>query len=346
MIGLWIDERVGGHSRLVYCDDCELMQVPPELRKCVCYVGAERGDEPPLIGTAFFVHDPLGVRDVSFVYVVTARHCVRPDDHRENGPFDKTWLRVNARKGGSMRIEIPPERWACHHVADVAVLTLPLDLGVYEYSPYPIRGGATADFIKQHNISAGEDVLITGLLTVHPGKARVLPIVRVGNIAALPEEPIRFQTGDEDLAYLVEVRSLGGLSGSPAFVHLLPVRTTPQGGVTMSSGGGVGLAGRNYLMGVVHGFFRTAENDPDGIGAKGNSGITVVVPIDRVLDIIDSPAFVQLRERERKNLEAEDMPTPATTEEPTEFARFEDLASGLLQVPKDEADEVHRDHQT
>ena len=121
-----------------------------------------------------------------------------------------------------MHLEIPPEMWVCHETADVAVLPLALNMNTFDYLYYPVRNGATAEFIKRHSVTPGEDVFITGLLISHPGKSRVLPIMRVGNIAAFPEDPINLLTG-QDSAYLVEVRSLGGLSGSPAFVHLLPI---------------------------------------------------------------------------------------------------------------------------
>jgi hypothetical protein len=116
-----------------------------------------------------------------------------------------------------MHLEIPPEMWVCHETADVAVLPLALNMNTFDYLYYPIRNGATAEFIKRHSVTPGEAVFITGLLISHPGKSRVLPIVRVGNIAAFPADPINLLTG-HDSAYLVEVRSLGGLGGSPAFV--------------------------------------------------------------------------------------------------------------------------------
>jgi hypothetical protein len=47
------------------------------------------------------------------------------------------------------------------------------------------------------------------------GTTCLLPILRVGNIAALPAEPVHLETG-RDNAALVEILSIGGLSGSPA----------------------------------------------------------------------------------------------------------------------------------
>jgi len=302
------------------------VQVPHELRKCVCFVGGQRGQLRG-VGAAFFVGDPLGVHDAAAVYLVTAKHCVQPFDHQEYGPFRTTWLRVNMRHAGSMHLEIPPEMWVCHETADVAVLPLALNMNTFDYLCYPVRNGATAEFIKRHSVTPGEDVFITGLLISHPGKSRVLPIVRVGNIAAFPGDPINLLTG-QDSAYLVEVRSLGGLSGSPAFVHLLPIPAGDKSDVRTAAGG-IGTAGRTFLMGLVHGFFPTTENDPNEIGGWAqeplNTGISVVVPLERVLDIIDSPAFVEQREAAKTRLNAGHMPAPAILREHVEFVRFEDL---------------------
>jgi hypothetical protein len=93
-------------------------------------------------------------------------------------------------------------------------------------------------------------------------------------------------------------------------------------------------------MGLVHGFFPTTENDPHGIGEWAqeplNTGISVVVPLERVLDIIDSPAFVEQREAAKTRLNAGHMPAPAIL--------FEDLGAGHVTMTKQGAEEVDRDH--
>jgi len=49
-----------------------------------------------------------------------------------------------------------------------------LNMNTFDYLYYPVRNGATAEFIKRHSVTPGEDVFITGLLISHPGKSRVL----------------------------------------------------------------------------------------------------------------------------------------------------------------------------
>jgi hypothetical protein len=64
-----------------------------------------------------------------------------------------------------------------------------------------------------------------GLFKSHYGEQRNIPIIRIGNIAALPEEPVQTHYCGPTDAYLVEVRSIAGLSGSPVFKNaegLLP----------------------------------------------------------------------------------------------------------------------------
>ena len=70
----------------------------------------------------------------------------------------------------------------------------------------------------------GDEVFVVGLFRHRHGTQRNIPIVRVGNLAALTEEKVA--TNDFGLvdAYLIEARSIGGLSGSPVFLNLWVVR--------------------------------------------------------------------------------------------------------------------------
>jgi len=43
--------------------------------------------------------------------------------------------------------------------------------------------------IVEHAIGAGDEIFLTGLFANHLGQHKNLPIVRCGNIAAVPDEP-------------------------------------------------------------------------------------------------------------------------------------------------------------
>jgi hypothetical protein len=49
----------------------------------------------------------------------------------------------------------------------------------------------------------------------HTGDLKNVPIVRVGNLASYPSEQIQTRAFGRMEAYLIEARSIGGLSGSP-----------------------------------------------------------------------------------------------------------------------------------
>jgi hypothetical protein len=162
---------------------------------------------------------------------------------------------------------------------------------------------ATEEVIAKRGIGVGEEVFITGLFVNHAGRKRNLPIVRAGNIAQMPEEPVyvgeRF--GDME-AYLVESRSVGGLSGSPVFAYLDPSRQHTDistGKSFLRIGGGP----RYYLLGLMHGHFEV-DSPNEGLGRLPNSekinmGVAIVVPVSKILEVINLPEL----EKEREDFE-------------------------------------------
>jgi len=249
-------------------------------------------------GTAFFVSELIGLGDWHAVYVVTARHCIVPLDIGTEGPFESITLRLNTLAGGSDTIETNPDDWFTHPVADAALLQLKPDEIIFDYLHWPIRSSATREFMDEKFFGPGEEVFITGLLTYHPGGTRILPIVRVGNIAALTDEPVRLKTGD-DVATLIEVRSIGGLSGSPAFLHMPEFRRNREGNresLPIMADPPHAVGGPNRLLGIVHGFPLVGDENAGGKFESLNSGITVVVPVERIIELIESPELTKVRE--------------------------------------------------
>lgn len=156
-----------------------------------------------------------------------------------------------------------------------------------------------SDIIKEKNIGIGDEVFMTGLFTNHSGKEKNIPIVRIGNIAAMPDEPIRSADFGNLHAYLVELRSLGGLSGSPVFVYLTPSRII-NGTHNLNS------YAEFFLLGLLHGHWdlksatKGVELDQFTPNKETNinTGIGIAVPACGILEIIQhhfpkpTPAFV------------------------------------------------------
>jgi hypothetical protein len=150
----------------------------------------------------------------------------------------------------------------------------------------------TQEIISKEQIGLGTEVFLVGLFAHHFGKRKNIPIVRVGNISAMPEELVETRMGKID-AYLVEARSLGGLSGSPVFANLGVVRMH-DGQLQMRTGDPF-----LYLLGLMHGHWdlRVSEIDDDVVDNTGiqrvNMGIGIVVPAQKIIEVINQPRIVQ-----------------------------------------------------
>jgi hypothetical protein len=129
-----------------------------------------------------------------------------------------------------------------------------------------------------------------GLFASHPGTARSVPIVRLGNIAAWADEPQfegRIERWVSTPAHLVEVRSLNGLSGSPVFVFIGPIRNTSRG-LRL----GVG-PGRYYVLGLMRAHWDSVFWSHVGDVELVNMGIGMVQPVQ---DIVEALAVPEIRD--------------------------------------------------
>lgn len=93
-------------------------------------------------------------------------------------------------------------------------------------------------------------------------------------------------------AFLIEARSIGGLSSSPVFLNLGCSRMI--GGKLKWATGGKTIF---YLMGLVHGHYDVEQSDIDDVEADNssnlstqqvNTGIAIVVSFHSIKAVIDS----------------------------------------------------------
>jgi hypothetical protein len=249
------------------------------------------------------------------VYVVTASHVIECAGDR------RLYLRVNTAEGFD-DIEVQRDEWFIHDHSDVAIVRVKWT-GEQPYRLYSIYPDAfvRADYALQSPFGApvsgiadappvikveiADQVSIIGLFVQHFGQSKSLPIVRTGTIARMPSAPIRFNrpggTHSEQIAYLVELHSHGGLSGSPVYVHRtvpvlkhvnFPIVSRPgQPASAQSWVQGPGGEIINFL-GLISGHFdidqmaRTAGDIDGTITVAINSGIAVVTPAEAVRELL------------------------------------------------------------
>lgn len=274
------------------------MQVPDEVRKCVAFICLKSGDEMKLKGTAFFLSLPVeGSASARFIYVVTAKHVI--EGIRQNGTDGSVYIRLNFKDSADY-VPIPIDQWVshpCDGTVDASVLAWGPPTDIIDYTVIPAdKMTATEEVIKAEDIGCGDEVFLTGLFVNHYGKYKNQPIVRTGNIALMPEEPVATRALGAIDAYLVEARSIGGLSGSPVFVHP---------GIFRAGKGEARLRGNTfYWLGLMHGHWDLPTDASVSLDTldkeRVNMGIAIVVPSTKILEVINQERFVLDRQRKSK----------------------------------------------
>jgi len=268
-----------------------------------------------LAGTAFCLARLIEGTTSAWHYAVTARHVI---DHIRKLGIDKVLLRINHKSGGAFWAETNIADWSMSPEGpsvDVAILRYRLETE-WEHLSIPLSMFVTDKLIETEEIGVGDEVFMTGLFSPHFGERNNIPIVRVGNISAMPGEKVNTRVGPMH-AYLIESRSIGGLSGSPVFVNLGLVRH----GKFSSTGKPI-----FYLLGLVYGHYDIGEvaidaNElnpvaDDGLRARNvNMGIAIVVPISKIMEILNLPS---LRDTERpieEELRKKNLPAQGVAEQ-------------------------------
>lgn len=303
------DRRLGGELRYVLTDAERLMLVPDEVRKCVGFVAYDNGRGQPLCGTAFVASLPL-VESKSARFAITAAHVL--DEISKRTVNGKVLLRFNARGGGFIWIETHLDQWLRHPTdaaIDCAVIPLPVPKQA-DVLAFPLDGTyLTDETVAKLGIGAGDEVFFPGLFIHHSGKNQNIPIIRGGTIAAMPGEPIATERGPMP-GYLIEARSIGGLSGSPAFVQI----PRPQEWEKQPDGL-KRIAPFFFFMGVIHGHWPVgpladAVTEDSLREEVVNMGVAIVLPAPSVMETLEQPALQALMEGWRQEVQSATSPTP------------------------------------
>jgi len=281
------------------------MLIPNGLKKNVVFLGVRSTSDPSSThwgGTAFFVYHPGSRPNMGFYYLVTAKHVV---DHLRSRKY---YIRANAKSGESVTIECDEDvTWHFNPddtSADVGVLPVPMIKAFVEtmdFTPLPTSCFFNEAERAKIGISEGSGIAIIGLFSKHAGKSKNHPLIRCGNVAMFPEERIPTKDYGDMEAYLIEARSIGGLSGSPVFViqHVNFAQT------------------QLHLLGVVQGHWDVSPEsiiDTSTQDAKApagvNMGIAIVTPAKKILEILNCPSLRIMREESERRFIEENSPTP------------------------------------
>jgi hypothetical protein len=167
------------------------MKIDEQVRKCVAFVGFRTRDGSfRFAGTAFFLgRDVPGEAKATSAYLVTAKHVI--DGICKKG-LPEVWARLNHTDGTSKWFSTKLTDWFFHpsdNSIDVAILRAGIPYE-YDHLVYPYSKCATSQLIEENEISLGDEVFIIGLFRHHHGTRKNIPIVRVGNLASMPDEKV------------------------------------------------------------------------------------------------------------------------------------------------------------
>lgn len=288
-----------------------LQVVPAQVKKCVVFISyKDKQQSNHLAGTGFFISYPLEDPKYQIIYLVTARHVIA--GIKTKSADGQVIIRVNTTTGSTNTVISPISQWQYHDdsTVDAAVISWAPDQKAFDYLPLPINMAVTSEVMNKYNIGAGDEVFLTGLFGRHSGQQKNLPIVRTGSIALVSDEKIETKSPFGAMeAYLIEARSIGGLSGSPVFTYLGSMRSSSEG-VTV---------GGNPLflwLGLMHGHWDVDESDIDmeidnagGVSRSVNMGIGIVVPATKVIEIIEQEGFATERKKANQQVKAQSQST-------------------------------------
>jgi hypothetical protein len=277
--------------------DCCIYLYPSEA-------DANRGER--IGGSGFLFGIPTADEFGTFVYAVSNWHVVRTN------PV----IRLNTTDGKFEVIPLTVDDWHRHPDGETDLAVALIDLS--KPSRYLVRvinhtHLLTRDWIRKFGVGIGDDLFVVGRFVDHDGIQRNQPTVRFGAIAQMPGEPIATTMGRQD-AYLAELRSISGYSGSPVFA-LIPFHRdgtlSPEAiqEIAMRPNA-IGGKERMLLVGVDCGHTRYMDQDvyedilddngervlrPTNQWVSVNTGIAIVIAAWKLDELLQSEDLQSMR---------------------------------------------------
>jgi hypothetical protein len=277
------------------------VRVHSDVPKTVVFVGVEVDGRFFPVGTGFIATLPAYDGHL-FYFLVTADHVVQ----MING--DAVWIRVNRRDGGCSTIKIPKIERDISYKNDISICAFEADSNLFDFKTISLDRADFDTQRKKWEWDIGDEVAVVGLYASHFGQLKNVPITRIGHIALMPGEPVISYRGELP-AYLIEGKSISGLSGSPVFLNAPMWRVKDEKPAFLKHP-------LIFPIGMVLGYHSVeskydqipvpeTQGEPveedGGPAVDRNTGLTTVVPIERVIEMVETP---EMREKMKKAIEA------------------------------------------
>ncbi len=254
-------------------------------------------------GSGFVVNYPSGIGDWRIRYVVTNAHVM------EGGG---QWVRLN-HPGGTYTVHIPADQWETAPPNDIAValLRLPPQVTPFELSLDSLA--LTREHAEALNVGPGDEAYMVGRFIGHGGRTANNPIARFGSISLMPDETELVRDGRQNdvEAYLIEMRSHAGFSGSAVFLFIPQHSfrgtigdTSRESNVTHFRLLGIDTGHKKDPLKVKQANDAGAWHDRDDLRVMHFSDVSIVAPIWKVVDLLKRGDLTEQRLQLGRQLEA------------------------------------------
>jgi hypothetical protein len=232
-------------------------------------------------GTGFVVELPSKTGENPNTYLITNVHVALGGNRT---------LRINQNNGeDSVTFETEASGWVSHSNGD--------DIAVYRIEIMPTWKlsaiswadlAVTPDRLNELNMGVGDEVVMIGRFISHDGIQINQPLARFGNIAMMPDHSVKDGRGIKVEAYLVEMRSLSGFSGSPVFVYMGPGTYRGNGMMMPFYKEVIGLMGIDTGHKVIsEKVINNQSGNCKNAEVRLNTGISIVSPSWKIKEVLD-----------------------------------------------------------
>jgi len=297
-LGLWFDkipvitDSPQGFQNTRWVDT-GVPRIHPNFASCVFYLyksmeDARAGSNAG--GTGFFVAMPTDDL-LGHHYGVTNWHVAVRDGF--------SVIRLNTSDGGVAFIDLDSSDWVFRQGGD-DIAVVPLSIRDPSHKAFFL---GSQFFLKEEDAAAiefgpGDDVFMAGRFVDVDDQGENIPFLRFGHVSSPPircKQPTGYADGR---CYCIDMHSRSGFSGSPVFGYRTP-GSDLSWVVTREP---VALGGSTcFLLGIHWGQFQEnlrMESGGDGTTVRGASGMTLVIPAWKIMDVLNTPSLALAREQE------------------------------------------------
>ena len=233
-----------------------------------------------------------------YQYVVTNWHVAVRSKNRV--------VRANSKDGPPYIIKI--DDWYSDERFDIAIAPYPANIPDLDCSIIPPAFFVTPEGIATHSLGPGEDVFMVGRFVDHDGGETNRPAVRFGNISVMPT-PLEQPNNVLADAFVIDMHSRPGYSGSPVFVFRTPgydleerLGQGAEQSLLLSGVNFLGLLGIHYdqfpeAWPIIGKFGEISPVKHDGPIIRGLSGMTKVLPAWSILEVLNMPGLKDIRDK-------------------------------------------------